>query len=272
MTVRGDRAAVKPARLLWMTTVLALAAVCGHTLPASDSLSSARLERLSRRYLGTPYRVDPLGEAQGPDADPIYTTRCVDCQTLVEQVMAEALAGSNEPAAVRPWLLRLRYRHARPTLESRFHYCIPDWLEHPWPVEDVTKAVAGKATRTLKRSLPWRKLLADRGGDPQLAPQAELSVEATYIPWASYAALAARIPDGSIACFISRRQDVVVGHMGLLFQRPKGVVLRHGSQLQKKVVDEPLDRWIRQTGRRRFLGLKLLQPSLDGLKRGQKAP
>src|SRR5206468_3144095 len=109
----------------------------GSTQPPAGAVAPARLEAISRPYLGTPYKLDALGEGTGPDADPLFTRRCVDCQTLVEQVMAEALApyAGGLDRATR----LVRYAGGEVKLENRYHYCIPDWLEHPWPARDVTE-------------------------------------------------------------------------------------------------------------------------------------
>src|SRR5687768_16040842 len=52
-----------------------------------SAVAAALLASISRGYLGTPYKLDCLGEERGPDRDPLFTRKCVDCQTLVEQVM-----------------------------------------------------------------------------------------------------------------------------------------------------------------------------------------
>src|SRR5207249_1589617 len=53
-----------------------------------------RIAVVSARYLGTSYVRDPLGEGPGatPDSDRLFCRTGVDCQTYVEQVLAEAVA------------------------------------------------------------------------------------------------------------------------------------------------------------------------------------
>ncbi|HEU4754456.1 MAG TPA: N-acetylmuramoyl-L-alanine amidase-like domain-containing protein, partial [Armatimonadota bacterium] len=132
-------------------------------VPAS-AVSPERLERLSRAYLGVPYKLDCLGEGHGPDADPLYTRDYADCQTLVEQVMAEAIAPyvGGVDAAIR----MTRYYGREPQIENRYHYCVPDWLEHPWPARDITAKVGGKAVVASTRHIDRGPLLARAGGDP----------------------------------------------------------------------------------------------------------
>src|SRR5438067_7878378 len=102
------------------------AARAAHRPPATPHRApaglAARLEAVSRRHLGTPYRLDPLGEGPGGavDRDPLYTWRCADCVTFVEECLAEALAPA--AAGVPDMLRRIRYRDGRVAFESRNHY------------------------------------------------------------------------------------------------------------------------------------------------------
>lgn len=239
--------------------------------PASDVVPPAavvpdRLQALSARYLGTPYGLDCLGEAQAPDADPVYRRDLADCQTLVEQVMAEAIAPycGGLDAAVR----KIRYRESVLGLERRYHFCIPDWLENPWPVRDITREVGGAGLPEVSRRLDLPALVRQRGGRPS-----GLSVQhhtADYIPRSAVRKIEAKIPDGTIGVFVVSSPEVVSGHLGFLFRKGGRVLLRHASQRRKRVIDEPLVAYLRRAPRR-FLGLKVLQPDAAGLLRTPRA-
>lgn len=237
----------------------------GAALPAPpvppQAVAPARLRALSARYLGTPYRFDCLGEARPPDADPLFTRRAADCQTLVEQVMAEAVAPwvGGPDAAVRA----IRYGGGPPALERRLHYCIPDWLEHPWPARDVTSEIGGPSARVVTRRIDLGRLLRGRGLP---RPDAPRTVRQRYIPLAAAAGRLARLPDGSIVAFVSRRPDVVSGHLGFAFRERGTVLLRHASETRGRVIDEPLAAYVHRA-RRRWLGILVLQPDAAGLNR-----
>jgi hypothetical protein len=237
-------------------------------VPPASAVAPARLESLTRRYLGTPYRLDCLGEACLPDRDPLYTRKYADCQTLVEQVMAEALAphlGGLDSAGK-----LIRYAGSLPRIENRHHYCIPDWLDNPWPARDVTREIGGSELRLLKRRLDRPALLRGRGGDPKLSPTPVAVVSAEYLPRDRVTAVQSRIPDGSIAVFVSSNPAVVAGHVGFLFRKGKSVTLRHASQRQKKVIDQPLLGFLEKAPKT-FIGLKVLQPDVRGLARVKRA-
>ncbi|MGV3722069.1 MAG: N-acetylmuramoyl-L-alanine amidase-like domain-containing protein [Actinomycetota bacterium] len=247
---------------------LSLGAVsAAQTLPPPSAVAPSRLDTLTRAYLGTPYRLDCLGEACLPDRDPLYTRKYADCQTLVEQVMAEALAphlGGLDSAG-----RLIRYSGSLVRIENRHHYCIPDWLENPWPARDVTREVGGGELKPLKRRLDRPTLLKQRGANPKLSPTPAEVVTTSYIPRARVRAALSRIPDGSIAVFVSSNPAVVAGHVGFLFRKGKSVTLRHASQRQKKVIDQPLLGFLEKAPRT-FIGLKVLQPDVNGLRRRSK--
>lgn len=233
-------------------------------VPAS-AVAPARLEAISRRYLGTPYRLDCLGEGCQPDADPQFTRKYADCQTLLEQVFAEALApytGGLDAAG-----RLVRYHGGRVRIEDRYHYCLPDWLNNPWPARDITASVGGAHVQPLHRRIDRPALLASRGADVRLSPTPAQDVSTNYIPWGRIAAIAARIPDGTIAAWVSRKPVVVAGHLGLLFRKNGVVVLRHASQRKMRVIDQPLLDFVKN-GSKSFIGLKVLQPDVAGLQRG----
>src|SRR5262249_57950217 len=124
------------------------------------------------RCVGTPYRVSPLGEGSGRDADPRIRFDAVDCQTFVEETIALSLAG--RAAEVESLLTELRYRR-EPTYEDRNHLMEAQWLPHNLEkgfVRDVTRRYGGEAaiqaskqltTRTwTSRSTPQPALRVDR--------------------------------------------------------------------------------------------------------------
>lgn len=227
-----------------------------------SAVAPHRIEALSRAYLGVPYELDCLGEARLPDKDPLFTRRAADCQTLVEQVMAEAIAphvGGLKRA------IRIT-RYAGPVaLERRYHYCIPDWVEAPWPVKDVTRRIAGRSARRVARTIDLAGLLTSRGADPALGPYRRKAIEAWMMPRSVAAARAGSLPDGSIILFVTESPAVLIGHMGFYFRKDGGT-LRHASQTRKKVIDDSFGGYLKRAPKR-FTGILILQPDISGLKR-----
>lgn len=240
---------------------LALALPAAAVAPGSSPVSSERLRAISGRYLGVPYRLDCLGEAKAPDRDPLFDRARVDCQTYVEQVMAEAI--QEQVGGLDPAVRLIRYRGSAVALENRHHYCIPDWLQHPWPVTDVTARVGTGVARWADRRIDRRRFLASRGGQ---SGQPVEKVRTAYIPRSQVRSILGRIPDGSIGIFVLNRPDIVSGHLGFLFRKGRTVVVRHASQTRKKVIEEPLTTYLARAPKR-FIGMKVLQPDVAGLRR-----
>jgi hypothetical protein len=250
----------------WALAVAVLALGLGSRLSAAEDLvSPSRLERISRAYLGTPYKLDALGEASAPDKDPLFTRKRVDCQTLVEQVMSEAIAPAvgGQEKAVRA----IRYRGGQVSLENRFHYCIPDWLKNPWPARDATAEVGGKSVAPVRRQIDLVGFLASRGGDPSLSPiRSVQSVTTVCIPRARVASLSPAALNGTIAVWVLNKPGIVAGHVGFLFDHGGKVVFRHASQKQHHVIDQPVGEYLARASKS-VMGLIVLRPTMDGLKR-----
>lgn len=230
-------------------------------LACTGAVPAARLAAITRRYLGKPYRLDPLGEAQPPDRDPIYRRDAVDCQTFVEQTMAEALAPAEE--WIRPLVILLRYHGGEVRFDRRRHYCLPEWLDGGWPVRDVTPAIGGRHTRPLRGIIRRDLFLLRRGCPEPIAREyGPLVVRARYLPSEKVSGLEGQIPAGTIGVLILRARDGFAGHMGWLFRRGRRVILRHASQRHGRVVDEGLVRYLANTPR--FRGIVLLAPDVGG--------
>jgi hypothetical protein len=212
-----------------------------------------RVRAASARYLGTPYARDPLGEGCGPDADPLYDRRRVDCVTFVEQALAEALAPC--PDAVLPTLLRIRYHQGRVAYACRNHHFVADWLPHnAWLVRDVTEAVGGARVRRMTKRIDQKVLTTG------------------YVPRAEVPAVLSRLPDVAIAVLVQNRPGIFAAHTGFLLRDGNAITLRHASQHRGKVVDEPLCDYL-QRAPARIVGLKVLALRPDGGgDRGAKGP
>jgi hypothetical protein len=236
------------------------------TVPATRESLAARLERLSARYLGTTYGRDPLGEGAGaqPDPDPLINRACVDCQTYVEQVLAEALAA--RPSEVLPLLTRIRYRDGVIGFGTRNHYMVTDWLPHNrWLIRDVTEEVGRGATRGMEKVIDRAAFFQARGA-PELgvgiAPEVSRT---TYIPREGLPSALPRIPSGAVLIWVQDRPGIIAAHCGFAFQRPGGEVrFRHASERRGRVVDEPLLAYL-QRAPARIIGVKVCQvlPQLD---------
>ncbi len=178
-------------------------------------------------FVGAPYVLSPLGEGSGHDPDPLIRFDAVDCVTMIEESIALSTA---EPATLVEALTALRY-DGPPAWENRLHIMEAQWIpvnEKRGLLRDVTALYGGDKTRKAKKVLPAGLLVVVvRADRPSLVTR--------------------------------------VSHVGVLVQGPKGPLLRHASRSFKKVVEEPVSRYLSRNldfAQWTIEGLALFEPVL----------
>jgi hypothetical protein len=213
-----------------------------------------RITAVSGLFLGAPYVLDALGDGAGRDADPLARYDAFDCQTYVEEVLALAL--STDAAEAGALRRAIRYGADAPAFSTRRHFTELQWLPRVLAdgfLADTTRDY-GAATREIRMAVP-RSLITDwkagerfhdpatldnifRDGDP-----ATLAI--TIVPTAEAIGIAPQIRPGSVVLFVRGEKPGLplrTSHMGLVLA--KGT-LRHASQAGKRVMDEPLDAYLK---------------------------
>lgn len=242
---------------------LVLLLLCAVPAMADDTLSR-RLDEVSKSFLGTPYKLGPLGE--GPkgefDRDPLVRYDKFDCTTYVETVAA--LSIQPDKAKAEKLLQKIRYEGGKPTFEARRHFPETDWIPgliKDGYLEDITKEVAGDKAKVVTKKIrkgEWFRSLSTAAlegfDDAPLADRSrrahELqslgdrfgSVDASlpYLPLENLPELLDKIPSGTVANLV--REDlpekfVLVTHQVFFFDKDGRKVVRHaafGKQVQEE--------------------------------------
>ncbi|MPZ38231.1 MAG: DUF1460 domain-containing protein [Rhizobiales bacterium] len=189
---------------------------------------SARIEFISRSFLGTRYVANTL--IGGPRRPEQFVVRddAFDCVTYCETVLAMALARDYEEFEAA--LKRIRYANSDVRWDERNHY-FADWTRRAveneicWPVE-LPKSV------TIDKALNFSNF--GRRQMSLLCASAE-----------SLLARPSRLSSGDIIGFLSRRTNLDFFHTGFVILSPQGeVTLRHASQSRGRVIDEPMGRFV----------------------------
>jgi len=210
-----------------------------------------RMVALSEHFLGTPYAASPLGEGQGKDADPRIRFDAVDCQTMVEEVMALALA--EDGASVLSTLDGIRY-HGAPSFDDRNHLTEAQWLPAniaAGRLKDVTRRYGGADTVRQVKVLTKRTWAEKEGRRLGVSTRAQVTGKfpLELIP-AELAAKKLKAAPAGLVVVVARLDHpwlvTRVTHMALLIQTKDGPALRHASRSHKRVVDEPLDRYVKR--------------------------
>lgn len=228
-----------------------------------------RVARASAGFLGTAYVLSPLGEGEGRDPDPLVRWDAVDCVTMVEEAMALSVAPDADHLV--ETLNLIRYDGA-PSYEARNHVMEAQWLPanvRKGFLKDVTRQYGGgdtvKAVKTITAATWQEKSGRSLGLAPDAQPRGQFALE--LIPAAKAVEKLKGAPSGLV--LVVARADrpwllTRISHVGVLIQTEKGPMLRHASRSFKRVVDEPLERYLTRNldfGKWTIDGLAVFEPA-----------
>lgn len=252
----------------WSTMGDAQRADAMHALQQLPTLRE-RLVAATDGFLGTPYVLSPLGEGSGPDPDPLIRWDAVDCVTMLEQSVALSIA---TPETLVSKLTELRY-DGTPTWAHRLHLMEAQWIpvnvKRGW-LRDVTADFGGKSTRHVSKVITaasWDQK-SGRGLNLTHDEQPVGTFPLTIIPAEEAAQKLRQAPTGLVVVVVrADRPHLItrVSHVGVLVQGPDGPMLRHASRSFKRVVDEPLRRYLSRNldfGSWTIEGLAIFEPRL----------
>ncbi len=234
-------------RIFWLS--LAAAGLLTHGTEAETARAQGVVDQAAR-FLGSAYRLDPLGEGLGGDVDrdPRLNVEAFDCVTLIEHALAFEVAGTEAgEEEIQRTLDRIRYRAGEVDFRTRHHFFVADWIPgNAWLVEDVTSSVGGAAARRLTRRMGRKSFFRSRGIEDLDLEDEKLSTWA--IPTPAVAELADRLETGMIVVLIGRKKWLFARHTGLLVAKPEGGwLMRHASPLAG-VVDQDFLAYLERAG------------------------
>jgi hypothetical protein len=87
-----------------------------------------RMGAISEVFLGLPYEDGLLGEGRPPDMDPPARYDSFDCVTLLEEVLALAIAP--HPASAPDFRSAFRYQYGLASYRTRNHFFSTQWILH----------------------------------------------------------------------------------------------------------------------------------------------
>jgi len=219
-----------------------------------------RIARISRHFLHTPYRRDPLGEGPGAaeDPDPVLRFDAVDCLTFVEETLALALSPNLATAEAR--LQRIRYRGGTIGFTERNHFTLSQWIPNNTRLgllADVTREVAGARTRLVEKTLDDRSWSAPAGRRWLQRLGAEALPRGTHrLPFVSLAdliELEPRIPTGTLIFLVKTDRPELphrISHVGLIISRRGKLYVRHAAErFYHRVVDSPMTEYLKRIER-----------------------
>ena len=204
---------------------------------------------ISEGFIEKPYVYDPLGELG--DNLPLIRADAFDCVTFVDTVLSLSLA--KDVGHFEHIWHKMRYQSQQSSRLERNHFTELHWLDNMQPWLKSCQALPGvkKAVATIDVGA-WYGWYCRTFGyscmSHEKSPSNEVAL--TYVPSETWmeGRIDARkmLPKVMVVMVVNRANqqlkdkigtDMLVSHMGFLYQSDQGLRLRHASSIFKKVVD-----------------------------------
>jgi hypothetical protein len=192
---------------------------------------TSRIDFLSRRFLGHPYKPNPLiGSA---DTAEVFTATFdgFDCVTYIETIVALARAFNVDDFIEQ--LQQIRYEQGRIEWKRRNHY-MTQWIRNNVR-EGIIKPVS-------LPKVPILRIERVLNVVPELDPQ---RIRMKTVPKRAVPRLEQHLQSGDLIFFVSTRNNLDVFHAGIAVRDEKRVVMRHASRSQGGVVEQELSEFLK---------------------------
>ena len=201
-----------------------------------------RLDRISQEFLGSTYQEGSLGGGPALDEEFRIDLEVFDCVTLIEVVLALALADTIIDFIDKT--RHIRYDEGRVSWFHRNHYMV-DWARNNERSGFIRNVTSGPLTAEKNCTLSLIEGLEAR------------STKLKYFPVEELVAANGVMDNGDIILFVSTRNDLDVFHTGFVFDRGGRIVMRHATRRAGLVVDQDLEEFV---GQNQLAGIILLRP------------
>jgi len=209
--------------------------------------AGARIDAVSREFLGLPYSSTLIGSAEQPEVF-VASLDSFDCVTYIETVLA--LAAASTPTHFSELLRQLRYDRGRVEWKKRNHY-MTQWIRNNrrnGNIRRISTSVPGRVKARLLNVVPGL-----RG----------LSVRFECVPKQAVKQLAPQLETGDVIFFASTRKNLDVFHCGLLIRNGDRLRLRHAARSRGGVVEQDLDEFLKNN---RMAGVIVVGPTGDRIR------
>jgi len=209
----------------------------------NENSVTSRIDFLSRRFLGHPYKPNPLiGSA---DTAEVFTTTFdgFDCVTYIETIVALARAFNVDDFIEQ--LQQIRYEQGRIEWKRRNHY-MTQWIRNNVHTR-IVKPVSFSNVPTIRKERVLNVV-------PELDPQ---RIRMKVVPKRAVPGLEQHLQSGDLIFFVSTRRNLDVFHAGIIVRDEKRVVMRHASRSQGGVVEQELSEFLRAN---RMAGVIVVRP------------
>jgi N-acetylmuramoyl-L-alanine amidase-like protein len=217
------------------------------SIAASGGSAGARIEAVSKEFLGLPYSSTLVGSAEEAEIF-VASLDKFDCVTYIETVLSIACTSNTSQFA--EFLRHLRYDRGRVAWDRRNHY-MTQWIRNNrrnGTLREISARVPGRTqTRVLNiiRGLP------------------ALSARFKCVPKQAIKRFASQLQTGDLIFFASTRKHLDVFHCGLLIREGGDLRMRHASRSRQSVVEQDLDEFLKSN---RMAGVIVVRPTGDPIR------
>jgi hypothetical protein len=208
-----------------------------------DRSARSRIETLSRRFLGRPYKTNPLiGSA---DTAEVFTASldAFDCVTYIETVLA--LARASDVADFSECLRKIRYEQGRIEWKRRNHY-MTRWIQN-----NARNGVVAQISSPAVPTLTTERVL---NIVPGLGRQ---RARMKWVPKRALPRLEPHLHTADLIFLVSTRKNLDVFHAGIIVRDGKKTLMRHASRSQGGVVEQELREFLKTN---RMAGVIVVRP------------
>ena len=213
-----------------------------------------RLDYFSKKLIGTPYKLGPMGEGHIDDVEnkPLVYLDSVDCVTYLEHVVALAMAKSEK--ALFKQLQRLRYKGGNVSFLTRKHYLFNDWIGEG----KYAKVVPMDGEVSITRTMPKKEFF--KGYNVKYKEE-NTPLTIRYMPLDKAIAMARKVYKGNMKVLgigiVGATDNIDLTHTGFVVFLPgRKPLLRHASSQKKQVVEVNLDEYLEK---RKIPGITLFK-------------
>ena len=201
-----------------------------------------RLDYFSKRLIGTPYKLGPMGEGHLDTVEdkPLVYLDSVDCVTYLEHVVALAMAKSEK--SLYRQLQRLRYKGGKVSFLNRKHYLLDDWVGEG----KYAKVIPMEDEVSVERTMPKKEFFANH---KLKYTGKEKPVKVRYMPLDKAIEMAKKTYKGTMKVLgvgiVGTSDKIDLTHTGfVIFYPGQKPILRHASSQKKQVVEVPLAEYL----------------------------
>ncbi|HDR05097.1 MAG TPA: DUF1460 domain-containing protein [Candidatus Marinimicrobia bacterium] len=233
---------------------------------AKNLTITERIKRYSGLFLGMPYSWTATGD--GPYAlyenYPLVSFDSTNCMVYCEHVLAMAISDNWDHFFNN--LQQIRYKDGIIGMQTRNHYTMADWLpENDWILDDVSRIVGGKFTKTMTRTISHEKFFKGKGVTDlrRIKPDRKITID--YVPLDKLDKVENQCQNADIvALLIANKDDIFSAHMLMIVELNGKKYFREASNSLNTTFETPYQEWVRQTQKKkRYAGMAFMRVKTD---------